>query len=460
MRMCLLGSILITALASAGPMRAWQAPASTERAKPKGIVLEHLAWPEAEGALGDDTVVVIPVGAASKEHGPHLRLRNDLIMAEYLTRRVVDASAVVVAPALTYHFYPAFIEYPGSTSLTSDTARALTLEVVRSLARFGPRRFYALNTGISTLRPLEAAARILAAEGILLAFTNLNTLLDSTASGLRQQDGGTHADEIETSMMLYIDPAMVDMTRAVKDYTPSTGPPRLTRQRGAAGTYSPTGIWGDPTLATREKGARLVEALVAGLLDDIETVRRTTPPPVRQAPGAGSPAPGRAGQPGGSSTTGPRPCTPGDERTVRQIGDAYTLHWNNADAKELGALWSHDGDMFHPDGRIERSSTVITANRADQFRRREFRGSKHPLTLTMIRCVHADVAVADGKWELRNMTDASGKELPDFEGQATLVVSRGASGWKIDAYRYTVKPAAVPLPTFLQRPGWPGKGGG
>src|SRR4249919_668221 len=89
----------------------------------KGQRLEALAWPEAETVLTPVTVVVVPLGAASKEHGPHLKLRNDLTLADYLTQRVVDATSVVVAPTLTYHFYPAFLEYPGSTSLSLATAR-------------------------------------------------------------------------------------------------------------------------------------------------------------------------------------------------------------------------------------------------------------------------------------------------------------------------------------------------
>jgi creatinine amidohydrolase len=454
MRMVILGSIVAVAAGSAGSMVARQAQ------PPRGIVLGHIAWPEAETVLRADTVVVLPVGAASKEHGPHLPLGNDLNMADYLTRRVADASAVVIAPTLTYHFYPAFVEYPGSTSLTAETSRALTVDVVRSLARFGPKRFYALNTGISTLRPLEAAAKTLAAEGILLTFTNLNTRLEPVASRLRQQEGGTHADEIETSMMLYIDPATVDMRRAVKDYAPSTGPPRLTRRRGAEGTYSPTGIWGDPTLATRAKGQLLVEALVAGILDDIEVLRKATPPPAQPVTPPSVPAAARDGQGGRGSSRGPRTCTPGDERDIRQIGDAYALHWSNADPRELGELWSPEGDMIHPDGLIERSRQTIVFNRTELFTRREYRGSRHPLSLTMIHCVSADVAVADGKWELRNLSDATGKPLPSFEGQATLVVTRAGGRWQIAAYRYTIKPSAVPRPTFLKRPGWPDKPGG
>jgi len=91
------------------------------------------------------------------------------------------------------------------------------------------------------------------------------------------------------------------------------------------------------------------------------------------------------------------------------------------------------------------------------FARREYRNSKHPLTLTMVRCVNYDVAVADGRWSMTGVKDAAGKELPVFEGQATLVVKRGGDGWLIEAYRYTIKPAAQPMPVWLKRPGWPNK---
>ena len=78
----------------------------------RGVELANLTWVEAEQALTAETVVVIPLGAASKEHGPHLRLDNDYQLAEYLKRRVLAATAVVVAPTIPYHFYPAFLEYP------------------------------------------------------------------------------------------------------------------------------------------------------------------------------------------------------------------------------------------------------------------------------------------------------------------------------------------------------------
>jgi creatinine amidohydrolase len=238
----------------------------------RGVELAKLTWPQAERVLQPDTVVVIPLGAAAKEHGPHLRLDNDLLLASYFAGRVLAAADVVVAPTIAYHHYPAFVEYPGSTSLGEETARDLVVEICDSLARFGPRRFYVLNTGISTVPPLQAAADVLAARGITLRFTELPRVLGAIEREISQQERGSHADEIETSMILYIDPTAVDMTKAVRDDRPKHGR-GFNRTEGGPGTYSPSGVWGDATLATREKGERVVEAMVAAVLADIEALR-------------------------------------------------------------------------------------------------------------------------------------------------------------------------------------------
>jgi creatinine amidohydrolase len=241
--------------------------------KTKGVLLENITWVEAEKILKPETVIVIPLGAAAKEHGPHLKLKNDFLISEYLKNQTLQKADVVIAPTINYHFYPAFVEYPGSTTLRLETARDVVIDICKSLSRYGVRRFYILNTGISTLRALKPAAEALAADGILMQYTDLQKLTGAVEKEISKQEGGTHADEIETSMMLYIAPDSVDMKKAVKDYHPSKG--RLTRDpNNKEGTYSATGIWGDPTLATREKGRKIMEAMVTGILKDIEDVRR------------------------------------------------------------------------------------------------------------------------------------------------------------------------------------------
>ncbi len=258
------------------------APASSSKS---GVLLEDLTWVEAEKRLTPDAVVVIPLGAGSKEHGPHLKLKNDFVLAEYLKHRVVEKADAVIAPTINYGYYPAFLEYPGSTSLRLETARDVVVDICRGLSRFGPRRFYVLNTGVSTVRALEPAAAILAGDGVLLRYTNVLECLDPIEKEVCRQEGGTHADEAETSMMLYMSPSDVDMRKAVKDYHPGQG--GLTRDEKRTGmTYSPSGVYGDATLATREKGRRITEALVAVILGEIEALRGAELPPGHPAAAA------------------------------------------------------------------------------------------------------------------------------------------------------------------------------
>ncbi len=238
----------------------------------RGIRLDTLTWQQAEDVLTPETVVVIPLGAASKEHGPHLQLNNDWLIADYYTQQVLERAEVVVAPTIGFHYYPAFKEYPGSISLRAETARDLVVDVCRSLANYGPRRFYVLNTGVSTQKPLEASAKILAEEGIALTFTDILKLGGPIEAEISKQRNGTHADEIETSMMLVIAPQTVNMALAVAEDEPKTKP-GLSRSPDGPGHLSRSGIWGDPTLATRDKGVRYLDHMVRGILDDIEHLR-------------------------------------------------------------------------------------------------------------------------------------------------------------------------------------------
>lgn len=237
----------------------------------RGTSLENITWLKAERLLTRDTIVVLPLGAGAKEHGPHLPLNNDSLLARYLADRVVARTEVALLPVINYSYYPAFVEYPGSTTLRLETARDVIIDIVRSVARHGPRRFYVLNTGVSTLQALKPAAEILRVDGVLLHYTDLHRCTAEVCNRICEQPAGTHADEIETSMMLYIAPHVVDMSKAVRDIHDGPGP--LTRDPARKGAYSPSGVYGDPTLATRDKGMQIVEALVEAILLEIEALR-------------------------------------------------------------------------------------------------------------------------------------------------------------------------------------------
>jgi uncharacterized protein (TIGR02246 family) len=310
-----------------------------------------------------------------------------------------------------------------------------------------------LNVGVTSGPALAAAARLLATEGVLLRSTDWQARLEALRP--LQQTGGNHADEIETSLMLHIDPSAVNMASAQRDYTPQRAASfQLTRRQGSGGIYSPTGAWGDPTLATRDKGRMMAESLVAAIRNDIDDLRRavlpvasTTPPALAAAPPpSGRPQP--AGRPGGE-------CLPGDERYIRELGPKFYLAWRDQDAARVASLWSEGGDMAHPDGLVEGTAQIIRENRAYLFMQREFRNSKHYLTIGAIRCITPDVAIVDAKWELNGVTDGRGNVTPAAEGLCTLVLKRLGGGWTIEAWRYNMKPASpATQPTILKKPGF------
>lgn len=278
MRLVTVRAAALTALLGALPVAVPAARAAAQA--PRGIVLADLTWLEAEKVLTPEAVVVIPLGAEAKEHGPHLRLDNDLRLATDYRGRVLAASDVIVAPTVNYHFYPSFVEYPGSTHLRFETARDLLVDIVRSLSNYGPKRFYVLNTGVSTVGPLKAAQEILEKEGIRFTFTDIIAISAEADREVSKQVRGTHADEMETSAMLYMYPDRVDMSKAVRDDS-ERGTGGLGRTPGTTKTYSPSGVWGDATLATRDKGRVAVEATVAGILREIEALRAQRVAPAR-----------------------------------------------------------------------------------------------------------------------------------------------------------------------------------
>jgi hypothetical protein len=229
---------------------------------------------------------------------------------------------------------------------------------------------------------------------------------------------------------------------------------------------SKSGTLGDATLATPQKGRLLVDALVSGVLDDIEKVRTAPLPMAKSATPPPPPPPVQQPRPR-EEQKGPGGCTPGDDRIIREIGNRFSLYWSQLDAESIAGLFTKNGDVRHPDGTIERGREIILSNRTHLFIQREYFGSKHPVQLNDVRCLSGGIAIADGKWELRLEDDpqkAPGRGLGAAKtnaGWCTLIMIKGegGGGWAIEAWRYTVNPpAGAPTPTLLSKPGYIGRG--
>ena len=245
-----------------------------------GDYLEHLTWPEAKARFDAEAVVVIPIGAQSKEHGHHLPLNTDFLLATELTSRVVAELPVVAAPVVSFGYYPAFRHYPGSQHLKAETFIALLRDLIEGFINQGVKNIAIINTGVSTEGPIQILSReILESHGVRLSIADISNL-GTSADELIEQKLGGHGDEHETSMIMAIKPEAVYMDRARADYGEMLVQPdtvfyrsSIFASRPGSGVYhSETGIRGDPTLASEEKGRAALDAMAADLIDGLRAL--------------------------------------------------------------------------------------------------------------------------------------------------------------------------------------------
>lgn len=248
----------------------------------KAIFLEDISWTTSQQYLTPDAVVVMPLGAAAKEHGPHLPLATDFIQAEGLAKLVALHRKVIITPVVNYGFYPAFLKYPGSTSTNFRTATDMVVQIVRSLANYGPKRFYIINVGVSTTPTLETAAKILLEEGILLYYSRYDRpAFDKAEAAFRTKEYSGHADELETSNILYLRPDLTDMSKAVNDSSMKDKRGNMSPVTVEGGNLNTSGINGYAALGTKEKGKKNIPSFANELIKEIDSVTTCALPVVK-----------------------------------------------------------------------------------------------------------------------------------------------------------------------------------
>lgn len=239
-------------------------------AQAPGVELGDLSWPAAKTRLATTPIVIVPFGAGAKEHGPHLPMNADAVVMRYLLARAIEARDVVVAPPILHGWFPAFRGFPGTEISDASVFTDYVQEVGMSLVRSGAQRLVFLNTGIdkATGLPISIAAREIRVQaGVPTLVVSWGDLETEASAALQEQREGGHSDEIETSINLFLQPEKVNMALAVEDYGERLEKDYGGYQPGAFSTnpsdpnYSQTGIYGDATLASAEKGERALEIM-------------------------------------------------------------------------------------------------------------------------------------------------------------------------------------------------------
>jgi len=234
--------------------------------------IELITMEEFKKALKKTRTLVVPFGTV-EEHGRHLPLGTDTLIAVEVLRLLQERRKVFVAPPLHYGVCTSTRLHPGTISITPETLRRLTLDIVRDSFRKGIRNFILVSGhgGGLHMSAIKEVAEILVEEvkGVRIAVVSPYELLWKEISGIAETENDSHAGEIETSVMLALRPELV--RGSSKEEYPSFPKPLVVRDKLK---YWPGGVWGDPGKASREKGQQVIELIIEKIINIIDMIEK------------------------------------------------------------------------------------------------------------------------------------------------------------------------------------------
>jgi creatinine amidohydrolase len=229
--------------------------------------LKEMRPAQVAAVLAGDPRMIIPVGTC-EQHGPHMPLGCDTIIVERLSDDLSAEFGVLRAPTLEYGVNVATERgYAGNASLRRKTLHRLLNDLVDSWESMGVREFILLTAhehdphleALSTV--VATRARVRAVDIFAIDFSDL----------LEGQREPMHGDEVDTSLMLYIAPHLVEMGRA-EDYMMSRDELRRYRRGWLRVPRNSPGSIGRPRLASPEKGEQLYHRIYGLVRDRILAV--------------------------------------------------------------------------------------------------------------------------------------------------------------------------------------------
>lgn len=250
-------------------------------------VYSDLTWPEVNEAVSMNKVILLPVGT-TEQHGPHLPLDVDNVIARELCleagRRAPEK--ILVAPLIPYGFNIHAMDFPGTLHVAYDHFVEFCLDVCKSFSYHGFKRIIIVNGHGSNTQLVEFAGRrtILETDALVASFMwwsllrvdpdFINSFRESVFPG-----GAGHAGEVETSVYLHLFGEKVQMDKAEDEIV-------WYNKKGATGyqwgdafgagpvtivewasTFMKKGVFGQPSLATAEKGKKIFEEAVKRLIE-------------------------------------------------------------------------------------------------------------------------------------------------------------------------------------------------
>lgn len=248
----------------------------------------YLTWQEIDKMKNKEEVIIIqPIGAI-EQHGYHLPLIVDSAISEgVLGKALTELSPEIPAYALPTLYYGKSNEhegFAGTISLSANTLLNLLTEVAESIYQAGFRKLIFMNSHGGQPQILEIVARDLHQKypdlDVFPFFTWHVPNITNDLLSEEEKELGIHAGDAETSLMLALLPDQVNMNLAVKEYPRNLAPNSLLSMEGKlpfawlTKELSKSGVMGDATVATKEKGDRIFASLAQGWVKVIEDVYR------------------------------------------------------------------------------------------------------------------------------------------------------------------------------------------
>lgn len=235
------------------------------------MILENINMKEFEAHLEKTKTILFPFGTV-EEHGGHLPLNTDTLIVYEVLKRVAEKREVFLAPPVYYGVCTTTSGYPGTISITPETLRRLTRDVVTDAYKKGLRDFFLISGhgGGLHMYALKEAAEELVEEldGINMAVISPYDILRKELAGLADTANDSHAGEIETSLVLYLAPELVKGLSA-EEY-PRFPKPYIVKDKLK---YWSGGVWGDPSKGSREKGEKATALIVDKIIEIIDQIK-------------------------------------------------------------------------------------------------------------------------------------------------------------------------------------------
>ncbi len=244
----------------------------------------EFTWPQAEAQLRSVDVALLPVGAI-EQHGHHLPLDTDAFDADHLAQEVARACATprpFVLPLIPYGVSYHHDDFRGTISVTNETLSRLVYEIGMSVARNGITKLVIINGHGGNAATLQFAAQMINRDAHIFTCVDTGETSDTDIDEHTETRSDLHAGEVETSTSLATRPHLVQMNKAKKCISKfSSRYLDFSSQRSVdwyarTAKISSSGVMGDPTKATVEKGHRIWEIMISNLVGLVEHLKQMT----------------------------------------------------------------------------------------------------------------------------------------------------------------------------------------